>query len=572
MYAAPEQGRVCEHLTRSGEPIARVMSPTGIGNPDIEVIRDGRRPSPGSTDPLRQYDTYDGVNGVDFDWIGYAFDFSPTWEMILFQEGRHYGNGGWFESLIVEVRQGDDWVDVTGLSITPEYPFRNDGRSFDRYTLRFDPIDGSGIRLVGRPGGSAAFISVAELWVYADCRMPRLPALPECRDLSGRGDIIARVTDPTGAGSRDLGVIRDGDMPLVGNRDASRHYDTFDGSNRSGEDWIGYVYSSAYSWEAVLFQEGKHFPNGGWFTKLTVEVRQGGVWVDVGDFAITPRYHSENNGFISYEAFVLTFDPIVGDGIRLFGEPGGSADFISVGELLVFGDCDSPPDPPDPPDPDPPSDPEEPLLPPPIVPPPTASCDTDLTTEGGIIALVTAPTGVSSPGIGVIRDGDLPPTGNLDPLRNYDTFDGVNVSSEDWIGYEFGSEHEWEEVLFQEGLHFGDGGWFDTLTVQVRQGGVWVAVTGLTVTKRSCWRSSRSAGMGSGSSARPGGRPTSSPSCGSSETAGSCPRRRLTPGMGSGSSARPGGRPTSSPGGAAGLRRLRPTRSATTGSPTRRST
>ena len=42
-----------------------------------------------------------------------------------------------------------------------------------------------------------------------------------------------------------------------------------------------------------------------------------------------------NNG-INFETFTFTFDPVEGDGVRLFGIPGGDAHFISIGELRAF--------------------------------------------------------------------------------------------------------------------------------------------------------------------------------------------------------------------------------------------
>jgi hypothetical protein len=65
-------------------------------------------------------------------------------------------------------------------------------------------------------------------------------------------------------------------------------------------------------------------------------VRQGGVWTAVAGLTSTPVYPAANDG-ISYQTYVLDFPPIPGDGIRIDGAPGGSADFISVGELEVYG-------------------------------------------------------------------------------------------------------------------------------------------------------------------------------------------------------------------------------------------
>lgn len=149
------------------------------------------------------------------------------------------------------------------------------------------------------------------------------------------GEAFARVSTPHGGGSRDLGTIRDQDKPEVGSGSNQRQYDTYDGPNDATEDWVGYLHSNTHRYERVIFQEGKHFFNGGWFESLSVQVRRGGVWVDVSGLSITPRYPG-NNG-INYETFELTFTPIKGEGIRIYGIPGGTAAFISVAELEVYG-------------------------------------------------------------------------------------------------------------------------------------------------------------------------------------------------------------------------------------------
>ena len=52
---------------------------------------------------------------------------------------------------------------------------------------------------------------------------------------------------------------------------------------------------------------------------------------------------------MSFETFALTFTPIQGDAIRLYGAPGGASAFISVAELEVFAATDPGNPPPDPP-------------------------------------------------------------------------------------------------------------------------------------------------------------------------------------------------------------------------------
>jgi len=154
-------------------------------------------------------------------------------------------------------------------------------------------------------------------------------------ELTAAGAIIARVPVATGAGNKDLEVIRDGDMPPVGNGETRRQYDTNDGKNESDEDWIGYAFASPQTFSRILFQEGMHFARGGWFSSLTVHVRQNGVWSPVSSLTMSPQYIGANNG-LSYETYDLSFRAITGDAIRIWGRPGGKDDFISVGELRVF--------------------------------------------------------------------------------------------------------------------------------------------------------------------------------------------------------------------------------------------
>jgi hypothetical protein len=165
--------------------------------------------------------------------------------------------------------------------------------------------------------------------------LPTASPTPANNDITRVGTIVARVMNPSGGGNLDPEVIRDGDMPPVGYWDSFRQYDTWDGDNAASEDWIGYVYPGTMRFEHVVFQEGKHFPNGGWFDTLTVQVRVAGVWTPVAALLVTPPYPG-NNG-VNFETFDLVFTPIVGDGIRIDGAPGGSSDFISIAELEVFG-------------------------------------------------------------------------------------------------------------------------------------------------------------------------------------------------------------------------------------------
>ena len=124
--------------------------------------------------------------------------------------------------------------------------------------------------------------------------------------------------------------------PAVGSSDSSTQYDTYVGASAAPDDWIGYQFTSARTFNRVVFQEGINFFDGGWFGNFTVQVRQSGAWVNVAGLASTPLYPGTNNN-VNFESYTRQFTPITGNAIRLYGQPGGSAAFISVAELRVFG-------------------------------------------------------------------------------------------------------------------------------------------------------------------------------------------------------------------------------------------
>ena len=146
--------------------IARVTAPTGGGNRNLEVIRDGDMPPAGNTQSSRQYDTYDGRNAATEDWIGYTYPGPQRFRQLLFQEGCTSRTAAGSTSR-VEVRQTGQWTSVMGVSSSQPYPGLN-ATSFERFTLSFTAVVGDAIRIYGPPGGSDDFISVAELRVFAE--------------------------------------------------------------------------------------------------------------------------------------------------------------------------------------------------------------------------------------------------------------------------------------------------------------------------------------------------------------------------------------------------------------------
>ncbi len=413
-------------ITGRGRIIASELQPTGAGNTDPAVIRDGIEPAPGSFEPLTEYNTFAADPGVVEGFIGYELDAMHQIGRLRFQEGGDYFDGGWFETLGVEVRQNGRWYPAPNLSIAPAYPGASDGVGYESFELSFSPTRADGVRVIGLPGGSARFFSVAELRVDAidasgrnaapiaragadfsgpsgqrvsldgsasldpeaatltyswsqtagpavqlsslsspqpTFNVPSSAARAELvfsltvsdgeitseddsvtvtilpgrnpGDITAEGAIICSVRHSAGFGNRSLEVVRDGVRPPLTETEAAAQYDTFTGL-LAPDAFIGYQLPSERLFTQLLFQEGAHYGDGGWFATLTVQVRRAGAWRDVSGLVASPAYPSYDNGQ-GWETYALNFDPVVGDAIRIYGAPGGYWTFFTVAELRVLG-------------------------------------------------------------------------------------------------------------------------------------------------------------------------------------------------------------------------------------------
>ncbi len=183
-----------EDITALGTIVARIFSlsppnPTGEGNTNPQIIRDGIYPVVGSNDPQTQYDTnHNGAQGSD-DWIGYTFASNRQLRSLIFQEGMEFGPyGGWLDVINVEYRTGTTWTPVTGLHFDPAYA-GHDGVNFNTYKIGFDPVVANGIRIRGQPGGFTQFFSVGELRVLATPLAPPAPTAPYTATLTVSDDL-----------------------------------------------------------------------------------------------------------------------------------------------------------------------------------------------------------------------------------------------------------------------------------------------------------------------------------------------------------------------------------------------
>lgn len=101
---------------------------------------------------------------VDF-W-GYLWTRAYRLDRVAYTTGKTFEDGGWFDSLKIQVRQNFRWIDVRRLRITPAYPYGRGAGPNKRYVLDFLPTWGDGVRIIGKPGGSATYTTIAELEVY----------------------------------------------------------------------------------------------------------------------------------------------------------------------------------------------------------------------------------------------------------------------------------------------------------------------------------------------------------------------------------------------------------------------
>jgi glucose/arabinose dehydrogenase/PKD repeat protein len=182
---APNPIGAVRDVSGAGEIVARVLElvppgSLGNGNPNIELLRDGTEPEPGSTSAHAQYSSLHGGDQGTLDWYGYSFELPHTFAAVHFREGLHFPDGGWFEDLVVEtrLRESDPWVAVSGLQIAP--PLRTPGPgtlSYESFDVTFDPVVARWIRIAGTPGGTSTYTTVSELAVLARAGEPAFAEL-----------------------------------------------------------------------------------------------------------------------------------------------------------------------------------------------------------------------------------------------------------------------------------------------------------------------------------------------------------------------------------------------------------
>jgi hypothetical protein len=129
--------------------------------------------------------------------------------------------------------------------------------------------------------------------------------------------------------------VREGQESVLNDGSRERAEDSAYGPG-SGEDLWGYTWASPRRMERVVYVPGPQDSLGGWFADgPRIEVRIDGEWVRAPGVAVSPPYVNDFTA-LEHDEYVVTFDPVVADGVRLISEPGGALHYTSIAELEVW--------------------------------------------------------------------------------------------------------------------------------------------------------------------------------------------------------------------------------------------
>ncbi len=218
-----------------------------------------------------------------------------------------------------------------------------------------EPVFGPSLLTVAFDAGASEDpegLELAYAWDFGDGTPVSIDPTPvhrfPSRDVTIFGTVVTRLDElsppvPMGIGNQSPLVMRDGVYPPLGSNDwltqfDTYHYDGVDINNvdKNGVDYIGYTFVTQRTLIGMVWQEGPNNDGlGGYFDDLHVQVRVGGVWGDVTGLVIDPPYPGDLD--VSFEHFRIRFDPVLANGVRLWGDPGGVFEYVGAAELRVLG-------------------------------------------------------------------------------------------------------------------------------------------------------------------------------------------------------------------------------------------
>ncbi|MBQ8497853.1 MAG: ADP-ribosylglycohydrolase family protein [Clostridia bacterium] len=251
---------------------------------------------------------------------------------------------------------------------------------------------------------------------------------------------------PTGKGITSDGeqtLVFDGVIPYYGSSTCLHEQYELKPASEGADVWAGIQFDGKFAINGLKFVEGKHNKKGGWFTETPkVEVLIDGTWTAIAT-TINPVYpgNSVDEQGDPFQQYRFTFDEVVCEGIRIIGTAGGTDPYVSIGELTPryndvsvvteFENADLP-----------------------IV----------LTNQAG-------PTGSGSKTLAIVYDGVI-------DNKTYDTYDAKVIDDQEFFGYQFRETRKISQIVYTEGLHYTDGGWFKNgeIAVEILVNGEWKTV------------------------------------------------------------------------------------------------
>ncbi len=302
--------------------------------------------------------------------VALTFEKPQVFSKLIFQQGYIYWDGGWFDgSVKIEVYNGKTWTEVKGVvwdneynivldPNVPQFPVESSNQALGAefcyliYEVEM-PADvvGYGLRIIGKAGGSAHFISCAEFQVYGR-RSLYIPGEAEYapkieKNIKNEAvKILANGTDVTAAAA----AIRDNVYRafLDSTRNENR-YDTFDNWATDGRVSFGYEFAEAKTISGLAFQFAEFYDNGGWFIgSVSVEyLNAENNWVAVTGLSGTNLNLPESNtkaDLIMYvgSTIIADFDEVETKGIRIIAAGAGKAgaEWVGCSEFDVFAVVD----------------------------------------------------------------------------------------------------------------------------------------------------------------------------------------------------------------------------------------
>lgn len=214
-------------------------------------------------------------------------------------------------------------------------PYAKEGRS---YTY------GGAVRRADSSEGTESSISA---YMPVQLLYGVLPEAPDKQlpdSIAGRSELVLSEQNPVGAGCKDPDVMRDGVIPQSNESYSEVQYDTYTGRGDDHEEYYGYLFDKTYRVKTVIYTDGAHFSNGGWFKdgSLRIEAYLDGQWVEVSAHS-SPEYPTSNSMATfksNYHTYTFTLtEPTVCDGIRIIGSAGGEQHFTSISELQIEGEA-----------------------------------------------------------------------------------------------------------------------------------------------------------------------------------------------------------------------------------------